>query len=249
MVRLMFRVALALTTLSPWAASVHAQTVVEGPEGDPSMDDVAEARERFTVGQEAAGEGRWSDALRAFRRSYELSGIAAALYNTATTYRSIGRYRLARDTFVQLLRDHADGDSAMLESARSLRDEVAARVAVLSLHGLPESEPVSVRLDDRSRDDTGDRPLSLDVDEGEHTVTVDREGYLPFEWQGAVAGGDERRIDAEFVERPRQRNVGRIILFVSIGVAVVAGGVITALLLRDTGLSPETNRVFDLGDR
>ncbi|MFT5356924.1 MAG: tetratricopeptide (TPR) repeat protein [Polyangiales bacterium] len=225
-----------------WAQDV----VVAGPEVSPTMDDIATARERFAAGSGAAEEGRWSDALAAFRTSYELSGIAAALYNTATTYRSLGRYRLARDAFVQLLRDHPELGESMRDSAVELRIEVAGRVASLELLNLPDDATLSLRLDGRQRDDTLERPLVLDVDEGRHTLAVSREGYEPFAWDGEAAGGETETIDVTLVERESQSNAGRVILIVSLIAVVVAGGVVAGLLLRDTGLEPESETVVNL---
>ena len=231
-----------LLAFVPWRAS--AQT--PGPEGEPTMDDISSARTLFAEGATAAEEGRWSDALSAFRESYRLSGIAAALYNTATTYRSLGRYRLARDTFDQLLEEHHDLSEEMSSSARGLREEVAARVAVLELAGLPE-ETVEIRLDGRARPDDGERPQSLDVDEGEHRLQVEQSGYVPFEWTGSVSGGDRQRIDVQLEERPSSGpNVLRIVLITTAVVAVVAGGVALGFVLREEELQPESNNVVRL---
>lgn len=235
--------ALVMALVSASGASAQ----FEGPSGDPSRDDLGRARELFMQGTEHAETGRWADALGAFTEAYRLSGIAAALYNAATTLRSIGRYRDARDAFDQLLEEHPDLGDDMAQSARELRDEVGARVATLTVDDLPQDPGLRLRLDGTLQPDTGARPLDLEADGGRHSLRVELEGFEPFLWEGSVEDGGRVRIPVALVELPDEGpNVARIVILVSLAVLVVAGGVTLGLLLRDDGLQPESMNVVRL---
>lgn len=228
------------------ASSAQSRVVVPGPDGSTS--DIGRARDQFASGTSAAEEGRWVDALAAFRESYRLSGIAAALYNTATTYRSLGRYLDSRDTFDQLLRDHPDLGEEMAGDARRFRAEVGARVASLEVQGLPEpGDDLRLRLDGSLVPDAGDRPLVLEIDPGPRAFGVDRERFESFLWEGQVADGARERISVALVPLPVSGpRTGRIVLFLVLGAVLVAGGITAALLLRQDGLQPESMNVLEL---
>ncbi len=244
----MLTLGVVLCAYQPRAEAQSDTPPFEGPVGEASREGLSQARDLFVQGTNDAEAGRWADALHAFAEAYRLSGIAAALYNAATTLRSIGRYRHARDAFDQLLESHPDLADEMRESARSLRREVARRVAILTVDDLPEDPELRLRLDGTPRPDTGARPLDLETDGGQHSLRVEREGFEPFLWEGRINDGDRVRVPAVFVELPELEgsNVGRIIIFIAVGLALVAGGVTLGLLLREEGLSPNSMNVVEL---
>lgn len=238
-----------------FGASAEAQRmVVPAPDGEPSPEDLSTARAQFAAGTEAAEHGRWSDALGAFREAYELSGISAALYNVGTTYRSLGQHVLARDTFEQLLREHPELSDDMKSTVRELRDEVAARVAALELRGVPADGSFDLRLDGRRAELAAERPIRLEVEGGRHTVRLSEPRYEPFVWEGAIAEGDTRVVDVEFVAIPEvteapsgMSTLGKVILISVIGLVVVGAAVTTGVLLAgDGGLQPESGLVVEL---
>jgi hypothetical protein len=242
---------LSLTAL---AASASAQrVVVPAPLAEPSPDDLSTARERFAAGTQAAESGRWSDALDAFRQAYELSGISAALYNVGTTYRSLGSYVDARDTFAQLLREHPELSDDMTASVTELRDEVAARVAALELRGVPLEGELNLRFDGRQTEVPGERPVRLETEGGRHTVRLTQPRHQPFLWEGSVAEGDTAVVQVELIPvesdaAPSEgmSTAGKAILITVIGLVVVGAAVTTAVLLAEDGLSPESGLVVRL---
>ncbi len=239
--------ATCVAVLSLASLASAQRVVVPGPEGG-TTGDIGRARDQFANGTTAAEEGRWVDALGAFRESYRLSGIAAALYNAATTYRSLGRYLDSRDTFDQLLREHPDLGEEMADDARRLRAEVGARVASLEVEGLPEpGDDLRLRLDGSAVTDAGDRPLILEIDPGQRAFGVDRDRHEPFLWEGNVADGARERIMVELIALPESGpRTGRIVLFLALGAVLIAGGITAALLLREEGLQPESTNVLEL---
>jgi len=243
---------LALLTLG---ASAQAQrTVVPAPEGDPSPDDLTTAREQFAAGTEAAERGRWADALGAFREAYQLSGISAALYNVGTTYRSLGRHVDARDAFEQLLREHPELSDDMQSTVQELRDEVAARVAVLELRGVPADGSFDLRLDGRGTEVPAERPIRLETEGGRHTVRLSEPRFEPFVWEGPLTEGDTRTVEVDLVALPEDAppptsgmsTVAKVILITVIGLVVVGAAVTTGVLLADEGLQPEGMWVVQL---
>ena len=241
----------ALTVFS--GAASAQRIVVPPPLGEPSADDLSTARERFAEGTAAAEEGRWADALSAFRQAYELSGISAALYNVGTTYRSLGRYVDARDTFAQLLREHPELSDDMKGTVSELRDEVAARVAAIELRGVPLEGELNLRFDGRQTEIPEERPVRLETEGGSHAVRLTRPDHEPFLWEGSVAEGDTRVVEVELIPVPTvttepegMSTAGKAILITVIGLVVVGAAVGVGLALREDGLQPESPLVVRL---
>src|SRR5690349_16572585 len=92
-----------------------------------------EAREAYEAGLAAMDNGRWADALAAFRRSYEIFPAAPALFNQGVVLRSLGRLREARDTFARLLDQHPDLSDEARAAANEMGAEVAERIAALEV--------------------------------------------------------------------------------------------------------------------
>ncbi|MCB9617567.1 MAG: tetratricopeptide repeat protein [Sandaracinus sp.] len=233
---------LALTLVSPAFAQPRTW---EGPRNEPSEAAVGEARSSFVRGTELAAEGRWADALEAFERAYSLSGVLAALFNVATTLRSLGRYVDARDAFDQVLRANPDDD--LRDEATRLRAEVAARVALVIVGGVPRDPRLTFWIDGTRAplDDT--RPVTRDVDPGPHTLRLELEGHTPWLWEGHADDGARLTLEAELVVLPpaRRRRPG---LWVTVGL-VVAGALATGayfLFFHDRGLSPGSDQVIRL---
>lgn len=205
-----------------------------------------EARQAFLRAQTAAEEERWADALEGFEQAYMLAGVPTALYNAAMVLRAVGRHKDARDAFQQLIDEHPDYDAT--DEARRLRDEEAARVAVLELVRLDPDGQYTIRLDGRNVpvDENADR-AEIETDSGHHAVVAEREGYEPFAWEGDVADGQRVRIEVVMAEREvESRSLAPILVPIAIAVALAAGAVTAVLLQRNAQLEPETDNVMAL---
>jgi len=137
-----------------------------------------EARSLYEQGSQAAEEQRWSDAIDLFELSYATSGAPVALFSLGYTLRAVGRFRDARDVFDQLLSGE-NVDSELVAQATELRAEVAPKVAILALAGLDSYGAPAIELDGAAAEDSGERPLSLEINPGDHHVRVeadDQEG-------------------------------------------------------------------------
>lgn len=179
------------------------------------------ARTAFVAGTTAIEEGRWTDAITSFDEAYQLTGSPVALFNLGYAYRALGRYVEARDAFDGVLA--ADVDASSRAEAQALRDEVAARVAVLELRGASTGE---VRIDTQSLDDAD--PIVLDLDPGPHSASLHAPGFEPWEWVGELAAGSRTVVDVVLVPLPvLQAEGGNVAeepwLWIVIGAVVLAG--------------------------
>ncbi|MEM6955233.1 MAG: tetratricopeptide repeat protein [Myxococcota bacterium] len=237
-----------------WARSLGALYVVlsltapafaqeqAGDDTDVEMVDVGEveperdtdaARDAFMAGQAAAEEGRWSDSLNEFQRSYLLSGAPTALYNAAMALRALGRHREARDAFQRIMDSHGDHPAAAASAEK--REEEAARVAVLLLAGLDPSVEYEIRLDGRVVDAPVEEETRVEADPGRRGLTAEREGYEPYTWEGDLSDGETRTLEVEMVEVPSEsRSVFRSPIFWAItGAVLVGAGVGVGIYLRN----------------
>lgn len=242
---------LALVSLSALAPSTvgaqgvlhdpsEAQYSVSAPAATPSEADMARARELYAEGGRRVDEGQWADALEAFEGSFRLSGVPAALFNAATTLRSMGRHRDARDLFTQLLAiEGLDDETRATADAR--HEEEAARVARISLTGLGGMPDARVHLDGAVIDRAIEDPMELETDSGRHAVSVLREGYVP--WREELRLTDGQRVSLAVslsaIEVDREE-VWESPVFWTVVVAILAaGGIVTAIVLQDQAqLSP-----------
>ena len=190
------------------------------------------ARELYVEGGRQVEEGRWADALSAYEESYRLSGIPAALFNSATTLRSMGRHRDARDLFRQLL-DLPDLDEETRTSAEQRFREESGRVALILLVGLGEAPDATVALDGRDLPGPPDDPLELETDPGEHAVSVLREGYAPWRQALTLEDGQRETLRVELEPIDTEEIWESPILWTIVGVVLVGGGVLTGVLLYD----------------
>lgn len=156
-----------------------------------------EARALFAAGQAAVDAGRWTDALTAFQRAYELTHVPSALFNAAFALRALGRYREAATAFEELLGLSATRDDMRAEATTYL-EEVRGRLATIRLLGLPDAgEGAMVRLDATPVADDGTRPLDVHADPGHHALDVAMPGFDRFEWTGDLADGEVRTLAVE----------------------------------------------------
>lgn len=248
-------VALVLACAVAPAAAAQARSTWEGPADPPTAEELARARALYELGTEAAETHRWADALASFEQSYALSGASPALFSIGYALRALGHVRAARDAFDQLLTLHPEVEPSIRQEAERLRGEVAARVAVLSLLGLPSAGEVRVVLDAEHVPDDGTRPLALETDPGEHSLRVDRDGHEPFLWEGALEPGARREVQVSL--SPLGAGAGgdegdgslltHPLFWTAVGVVVVATGVVVGVVLYEGAqLEPRTGEHITL---
>lgn len=170
------------------------------PSGEPTAAAKQEAKALYIAGNRAVEQGRWSDALVDFEKSYALSGVPAALFNVATTLRALGRHVESRDAFAQLLARHKQLDPEVRQQAETMLAEEKARVASLIVADLPSSkDDLKISLDGKAQKDGGDRPLAFEVDPGKHALRVEQEESKPFTWEGTLSDGEKKQVAVKLV--------------------------------------------------
>lgn len=210
-----------------------------------SESDVEEARSLFVAGSAAIEAGRWADAVDSFRRSYEVSGVPAALYNMAMALRALGRHREARDAFVILIDEHGpDLPVEMMRNGLVLRREEAERVATLVLEGLAAEPRHGITFDGSDVQDGGERPLAIETDAGTHSLVVRLDGHRAFLWDGALGDGERLALAVTLAPEvaPRRGVLRRPAFWIVTGVVLLAGAAVGLWLWdRSQQLDPQSD--------
>lgn len=169
--RVAARAGLALALAAPLVAptSTHA-----GPPAKPSAPtpEQKEAAKLFDQGVTLSDEGKWSEALEAFRKSDELRPSLSARFNLAATMRALGRYVEAKRTLEKILTDGPTWDPpikpALKTDVEKLLGEVKPNVVALKVKVTPSTAEVSV--DGLPLERAGDGTSELDP--GRHVFVV-----------------------------------------------------------------------------
>jgi hypothetical protein len=150
------------------------------------------ARQHFERGNQLLSENAVEAALAEFRHSHELYRTRGNTQNMAVVLNKLGRYDEALETYQLLLKEFA------LETEE--RQKVEREIQILKgLVGklIIVTEPgARVSVDGRER---GVAPLPgpISVAAGARTLRIVKAGRIPFEQRIEIAGGQERRVEAE----------------------------------------------------
>lgn len=162
-----------------------------GPALQATAQDIEAAQRAFLAAETAAGEERWADAERLFQEAFRLTGAMSAQVNAAVALRALGRYAEARDLLVSVLR-RPEVEPAIRHQVEQLLGGIVPRIATIELVGLDARTRYTVRVDARRVDDSGERPLQVDVDPGSRTVEVG--DHQRWQWAGELGAGEMRRM-------------------------------------------------------
>ncbi|MBK8173235.1 MAG: hypothetical protein IPK60_23275 [Sandaracinaceae bacterium] len=190
------------------------------------------ARAMYVEGSTAAEEARWTDALRLFQESYDLSHNPAALFNVATTLRAVGRHRESRDALDRLLRDHAELPEELRAEAQRIRGQVAARVATISINNAPARADLTLRFDGQTTPTPPERPIRMEADPGRHSVDFEANAdpqLQSFHWEALVTDGQVAAVDVSMPEVSHDSLASSPWFWTLVGVVVVGATVATLL--------------------
>jgi len=197
-------------------------------------------------------EGRFDDARREFIHSYAQSGSPVALFNLASTLRSLELPRDAAEAFIRLLAN-PDLDASVRERATPMYADVVARVTRLRLYG--PLEGATIRIDDALPRSLTGQTQTIVVNPGPHDLIADRRGSRPWRWSGAARAGASVDLLVEFQaigedptdEAGEAGDEGWVIAGVSAAIAVALGVIIGAAVLdAEAQLGPRTGLVVEL---
>ena len=164
----------AALSLAPAGASAQKAAPGTGAAKAPSGD-VARARALFDKGISLSDEGKWTDALDAFKESDTLVPSAKVRFNMGASLRALGRYVEAKRLLSKLF---AEEDGFKLKpdlraNAQKMLDEVDAKVVVAHVTVLPAAAKLEIDGDAGQLDATG----ATELDPGKHVFVVSAEGY------------------------------------------------------------------------
>ena len=219
----------------------------------PSQEDVLQARDAFVRGMEFAGEQRFEDARREFVHSYALSGSPVALFNLASTLRSLEAHREAGQAFERLLAN-PDLDATIRSQAEPMYVDVVVQIARIRLHG--DLDGATLRVDRGAPRSIAGSSTTVVVDPGQHDLRADRAGAEPWSWSGVLDAGDSLDLLVELAvsEAGEPTTPGTevdvtpvIAVGVSVGLAVAVIAIIVGVVVdSEAQLGPRTPLVLEL---
>ena len=229
------------------APSAHAQD--PGPSAPEDASAARRAREHFTHGMEHFDARRYREAIHDFELAAELVPSADLWFNIARAHEELGEHAPAIESYRKYLRDRVDPPDrdrverqiasleAQLEAARRALNE---RPTTGTLRVSANVRGVEVRLDDCAIGTTP-LPTPVTLDPGRHTLTLEREGYVPFRSEVRVEAGSVTAAYADLVPATRYRAIRgeRIVTWIAAGLAVAGAGVGIGLWGRARGLAAD----------
>lgn len=246
---------IALVLLCSLASRAAAQDA-------PDERTLAIARELYEAGVRAAEAERWAEAEDAFERSHALSPTVPALANLATARLALAHYLDAREALRELVA-HPDLPADRRPWAEEMLARASAAVARVRITGVEPDERPRVTIDGADVNVT-DFSAPIELDPGEHTVTVVRPGEPERTLRAEFEEGRERVLHAaraapppaperpllEPIEAEPVTSEPAFWAALGVGLAVVGAGIaILAVALDapdDFRLAPRTGVVLSL---
>lgn len=149
-------------------------------------------------GDSAMLELHYEDALEAYAASYKLAPNPALHYNRARALEALGRYADALTAYEHFLKD---APKELLAKVPGIEDHVATvkkRVSDLTLNIAVKGARITLR-----NVVVGTTPLkgAIRVNAGKAKLEVSADGYLPYEKDLELPGGEELSVDVELTPR------------------------------------------------
>lgn len=153
----------------------------------------AQAQKKAREGQRLADSGQHEQALALFKDAYAINQEPGYLYNIGIEYQALGRDVDAYNTFDRFLRDVQKIPPEFIADANQQQRELRKRIAEVEIRCTQEGARILV--DDR---ETARTPLYelLRVSAGTHRVTIQKDGFEPFQQTITATGGNKMRIEA-----------------------------------------------------
>lgn len=155
--------------------------------------DMKKAKEFFTRGKRLYSQKNYLEAAKAFKKAYQFSGKNELLYNIGQSYRRADQLRKAEDYFQQYLNENPNASNAdkVVEAVIELQEAIAARMASLKIETSKEGRDVFVDDEKKPRCTS---PCSVSIHPGVHKITVQAEGWKPFEKSVALSRSENQTL-------------------------------------------------------
>jgi len=175
-------------------AMAMAQETAES-EGEPTPDQLAEARELFEDGLRYASEGLFGRAEIAFRRAAAIKAAPPVLYNLASAQYELGEL-VEAGTNAQLVLADGETPPELAESARALLQQVHPRVGRLTVQIAGAADTATV--DGEALEDS-QLGRALIVEAGTRTIAGMRDGETVTERTIDLEAGAQAYVDVTVV--------------------------------------------------
>jgi hypothetical protein len=177
------------------ALAAIAIASAEPPAGAaPSASAIAEAKRRFTRGNQLYADGHYEEALRLYLAAYELLPSVDLLYNIGLAREKILDHENCAVAFRQYLAEAGEKDPLRARAAdgfKRCRDRTQIPVKVSSA---PEGAAISLGTD-KDAVFRGRTPRDLKLAPGTYTIAVSLPGYAPMSQEVAVDIGGRPEVD------------------------------------------------------
>ena len=222
------------------------------PPVNPSDAEVLEAREAFVRGTQFGAEDRFEEARREFLHSYALSGSPVALFNLASSLRSLDLHREAAEAFIRLLAN-PDLDARIRSRAAPMYAQVVAHVTRLRLYG--QLDRATLRIDGGLPMPLAGQTHTVVVDPGRHELVANRRASAPWTWSGSTEPGTslDLLVDLDPLtssatgDEPETDDTPWIAAGVcTIAAALLVGVIVGVVLDAEAQLGPRTPFVIEL---
>ncbi|NRA33302.1 MAG: PEGA domain-containing protein [Polyangiaceae bacterium] len=155
---------------------------------------ISECEDTKKLGDRAMDDSRYSDALAAYKKSYECNGEPSLLYNRARALEALGQFP---ESLKLLLQFQNAAPESLLKRVPGLSDLVAeTRNKVTTLDIRCNVEGAEVRTRDQV---VGTVPFAerVLINAGGATIQVALDGYLPWEQHLDLPGGGQVVLDVK----------------------------------------------------
>jgi tetratricopeptide (TPR) repeat protein len=140
-----------------------------------------QAQDIFIQAQTFYNTGDYANALELFKEAYRLTFAVDLLFNIAQCQRQLNLLDEARKSYNRVI--HASSEPEIVKQSKewieSIDNEIAKRNALGSIQVLTNPDSAIVFVDNNR---IGAAPIDLgDINPGEHTISVQQEGFYPYE--------------------------------------------------------------------
>jgi len=200
-----------LTAAAPAYAQEDAEQASEATPAPEDLDATRAAREHFMTGLTRFRAHQYREAIQSFELAARLIRSADLSFNIARAHEELSEYELAIENYQNYLRDRVDPPdrAEVLAHIEELRARAATERAedrdlptVGTLRLTANYDGSEVQLDGS---DAGEAPWSAprEIEAGRHTLSVLREGYIPFRSEVSVERGLTTAAYADLVPETR----------------------------------------------
>ena len=138
-----------------------------------SYPDLESARELDQAGVHAFKEERFADAIRFFRAAYRKGAPSSELWNVARCEERLDDGEKAAKAIEEYLAQRDLSPTERAEGERELR-ALSSRTSLLTVTTHPSGAVVVID----GKQTVGPTPLSVDISAGNHSISIQREGFV-----------------------------------------------------------------------